>query len=41
MKSPCWQGTIGYEILCNLSQSLDRVYVSDNRVVSEEKGRIF
>ncbi len=35
------QGTIGYEILCNLSQSLDRVYVSDNRVVSEEKGRIF
>ncbi len=34
-------GTIGYEILCNLSQSLDRVYLRDNNRVAEEKGRIF
>jgi alanine racemase len=35
------QGTIAYEILCNLSQSLDRVYLRENRIVAKEKGRIF
>ena len=35
------QSTIAYEILCNLSQSLDRVYLRENRIVAEEKGRIF
>jgi len=34
-------GTIGYEILCNLNQSLDRVYQRGGSVVAEEKGRIF
>jgi alanine racemase len=34
-------GTIGYEILCNLGPSLDRVYRREGRVVAEETGRIF
>ena len=33
--------TIGYEILCNLSQSLDRVYLLDGINIAREKGKIF
>jgi alanine racemase len=32
--------TIAYEILCNLSRSVDRVYLREKRVIAEEKGGV-
>ena len=32
--------TIGYEILCRLSNSLDRIYVLDGKIIAKEKGKI-
>ena len=33
--------TIGYEILCNLSSSIDRLYLKNGAVVAEERAKIF
>lgn len=32
--------TIGYEIMCGLSSSIDRVYISGGKITAREKGRI-
>jgi len=37
----CLGNTIGYEVLCNLSTSIDRIYLLNGSIVLHEKGSVF
>lgn len=37
----CLGNTIGYEVLCNLSTSIDRIYLLNDSIVIHEKGSVF
>ncbi|HEX3019104.1 MAG TPA: alanine racemase [Chitinispirillaceae bacterium] len=37
----CLGNTIGYEVLCNLSTSIDRIYLFNGSIVLHEKGSVF